>query len=192
MKKICFSLLCSLALFAAQATTTPGVDLEKSNVSWTGAKVTGSHTGTIAISEANLEMSDAGDLVGGSFVIDMSTITCTDLDGEMKGKLEGHLQSPDFFDVANHSTATLAITNVSPRGPGSYKVLGDLTIKGITKPIKFNVEMGEDEGMKVATADIEVDRSEYDVRYGSGSFFQDLADKTIYDEFDLQVKLVLN
>lgn len=190
MKKICFSLICSL--FAITLFAGDGVDLEKSTVTWTAAKVTGSHTGTVQIQEGALELSDDGTLTGGSFVIDMSSIANTDMDGGGKTKLEGHLKSPDFFDVANHPTATLAITNVASRGPGSYRVTADLTIKGITKPIKFNVEMGEEDGAKVATSTIIVDRAEYDVRYGSGAFFDDLKDKVIYDEFNLDVKLVMS
>ena len=72
-----------------------------------------------------------------------------------------------------------------------YKVEGDLTIKKTTKPIKFIANIKEDGSIIVATADIQIDRSEYDVRYGSGSFFDNLGDKTIYDEFDLSVELVV-
>ncbi|MDH3651234.1 MAG: YceI family protein [Saprospiraceae bacterium] len=167
------------------------VDMEKSTVQWTGKKVTGKHTGSIKLKEASLKV-EKGSLMGGAFVIDMTTLANEDLKGEMKGKLEGHLKSPDFFNVAEFPTANLDITSVVSRGaPGSYKVIGDLTVKGITKPIKFNVQMAEEDGSHVATADLVVDRSEYDVRYGSGSFFDNLGDKTIYDEFELSVKLVL-
>ena len=179
------------------ANTFPGlgdgeVDIEKSTITWVGKKVTGKHDGTIKLKEANLEMED-GMLSGGSFVIDMTSMENNDMAGKDGAvKLMGHLKSADFFNVEEHPTATLVITDVVHRGTeGSYKVIGDLTIKGITKPIKFNTQISEEGGMKVATADITVDRSEYDVRYGSGSFFDNLGDKTIYDEFDLQVKLAL-
>lgn len=189
MIKYCLSLVLAMFTVAALAAG-PGIDIEKSTVKWTGEKVTGSHTGTVNIKEGNLEISN-GVLAGGSFVIDMTSITNSDMDGEMKGKLEGHLKSADFFGVEAHPTASLQITNVQPRGPGSYKVVADLTIKGITKPVKFNVDMGEADGMSTASATIVVDRSEYDVRYGSGAFFDDLKDKTIYDEFTLDVNLVM-
>jgi polyisoprenoid-binding protein YceI len=194
MKKISFSLLLFAAFAMMAMATNPvegQIDLEKSTVTWKGKKVTGKHHGIIKLKEATLDMND-GMLNGGSFTIDMQSLENSDLSGNMKGKLEGHLKSADFFNVAEFPTATLNLTKVSSRGtPGDFKVTGDLTIKGITKPIKFNAHIGESEGMMVAEADIMVDRSEYDVRYGSGSFFDNLGDKTIYDEFELSVKLVL-
>lgn len=168
------------------------VDVAKSTITWEGKKVTGSHNGTIMLQGGSLTMAD-GMLTAGHFVIDMTSIKNSDMAGsDGAGKLEGHLKSPDFFGVEQHPTSTLQFTQVVHRGTeGSYKVIADLTIKGITKPVKFNAQFSEEEGMKIATADIVVDRSDYDVRYGSGSFFDNLGDKTIYDEFTLVVKLVL-
>ena len=123
----------------------------------------------------------------------MNSIACTDLSGEYAGKLVGHLKSDDFFGVANYPTAKFVITKVVSRGtPGAYKVQGDLTIKGITQSIKFNADLKEDGTKTVAEAKITVDRSDYNIRYGSGSFFENLGDKTIYDDFDLEIKLVTN
>ena len=134
-----------------------------------------------------LEMDENGNLTRGKFEIDMTTIRCTDLSGDSQAKLEGHLKSDDFFGVKNYNTATLVAKNFIPNGrEGEYKVIADLTIKGITKEIKFYANVGENN----ATADITVDRTEFDVRYGSGSFFDNLGDKTIYDNFDLTVNLV--
>ena len=90
-----------------------------------------------------------------------------------------------FFGVENHPNSTLVFTNVEASGKNSYEVQGDLTIKGITKPVTFDVSIY---GSK-ATATLKVDRAQYNVKYGSGSFFDDLGDKTIYDEFDLVVDL---
>ena len=166
------------------------VDTSESYVTWKGYKVTGSHYGKVKLKEGNLAYEN-GQLVGGGFTIDMSTIGVEDLEGSYAQKLEGHLKSPDFFGVEKYPTADFVITKVISRGtPGSYKVIGDLTIKETTKEIKFNAQIDEKEGKKVATADITVDRSEFDVRYGSGSFFDNLGDKTIYDEFELTVNLV--
>ncbi len=199
MKKVnlLFMLVSAFSLTGI-ANTFPGlgdgtVDVEKSTITWVGKKVTGKHDGTIKLKEGELKMED-GHLTGGSFVIDMTSMENNDMAGKDGAvKLMGHLKSADFFNVEEHPTASFMITDVVHRGTeGSYKVVGDLTIKGITKPIKFNTQINEEGGMKVATADIVVDRSEYDVRYGSGSFFDNLGDKTIYDEFELQVKLVLN
>lgn len=168
------------------------VSVEESNIVWNGYKVTGSHTGTIKLESGALEF-EGDRLVGGEFTIDMTSIAVTDLSGEYQKKLEGHLKSPDFFGVEDHPTATFKITEVVSRGtPGDYKIIGDLTIKDITNEIKFLTSMEEESGKTKATAEVKVDRSEYNVRYGSGSFFDNLGDKTIYDEFDLEVMLVMN
>jgi polyisoprenoid-binding protein YceI len=196
MKKVMFSfLLVGATALVSHASVTPGdgvVDVEKSSITWVGKKVTGQHNGTINLKEGSLVMAE-GKLTGGSFVIDMTSISNLDMAGkDGQGKLEGHLKSADFFNVAEYPTATLTISNVVHRGvEGSYKVTADLTIKGITKPVKFNTQISEENGMKVAIADITVDRSDYNVRYGSGSFFENLGDKTIYDEFELSVKLAV-
>lgn len=165
-------------------------DVEKSQIGWKAYKVTGSHEGTVDLENGNLEFTD-GALTGGSFVVDMSTLVATDLEGEWKGKLEGHLKSADFFGVEDHPTAKFVITKVASKGtPGDYKVYGDLTIKETTEPISFYANVKEENGAKVATAKLEIDRTKYNVRYGSGSFFSGLGDKTIYDEFDLDVMIV--
>ncbi len=156
------------------------IKTDKSKVVWKGYKVTGSHEGTISIQSGFLTFNESK-LVGGEVVIDMTTLGSTDLQGEYKGKLDGHLKSDDFFGVENHPTATLVFTNVTASGKNSYNVTGDLTIKGKTNPITFAISIY---GNK-ATASLKVDRTKYDVRYGSTSFFDDLKDKAIYDEFDL-------
>ena len=158
--------------------------IKKSSVVWKGYKVTGSHTGTIALESGSLLFSEEK-LVGGSFSIDMTTINSTDLEGEYKGKLEGHLKSDDFFGVEKNPTATLVFKEVKATGKNSYNVAGDLTIKGITKQVTFNFSVY---GSK-AIATLKVDRTKYGVKYGSTSFFDGLKDKAIYDEFDLVVDL---
>lgn len=170
---------------------TMSVDVSSSQVVWKGYKVTGEHTGSVKIKSGDLTMEN-GTLTGGTFVIDMKSITCTDLEGEWREKLVGHLNSEDFFNTASFPTATLKIARVIPQDTqGNYKVQGNLTIKGITKPVKFFAKVDKKGTSTVATASIKVDRSEYDVRYGSGSFFDNLGDKTIYDEFDLNVTLAV-
>ena len=160
------------------------IKVENSKVIWKGYKVTGSHEGTIAIKSGHLNFNE-DKLTGGAFVIDMSTISNTDLEGEYKGKLEGHLKSDDFFGVEKYPTASLIFTKVKSTGKNSYKVTGDLTIKGKTETISFNLSVY---GSK-ANASLKVDRSKFDVRYGSTSFFDGLKDKAIYDEFDLVADL---
>jgi len=194
MKKFAFIL--SIAAFIGLAFTNPAselvlasVDTEKSFLKWTGYKVTGKHYGKVKIKEGSLEYTD-GMLSGGSFTIDMASITVEDLEGGAKEKLTGHLKSDDFFGVQNYPTAEFVITSVISRGkPGDYRITGDLTIKDNTNEIKFNAQMEEGD-MITGKATMTIDRSEYNVRYGSGSFFDNLGDKTIYNEFDLEVNLV--
>ena len=160
------------------------IKVDESKVEWKGYKVAGSHEGTINLTSGVLEFNDET-LVGGEFKVDMTSISSTDLEGEYKDKLDGHLKSYDFFGVENHPEATITFTRVTPKGKTSYEVQGNLTIKGNTNPVTFDMSVY---GSK-ATASLKVDRSKYDVRYGSKSFFDNLKDKAIYDEFDLNVDL---
>ena len=160
------------------------INVETSKVVWKGYKVTGSHEGTITIKSGHLNFNEDR-LTGGAFVIDMLSITNTDLEGEYKGKLEGHLKSDDFFGVEKYPTASLIFTKVKPTGKNAYLVTGDLTIKGKTETVTFNLSVY---GSK-ANASLKIDRSKFDVRYGSTSFFDGLKDKAIYDEFDLVADL---
>ena len=178
-----------LVTFFASSFTTIGGDkkeikTDKSKLVWKGYKVTGSHEGTLVIKSGSLVF-DEDKLTGGEFVIDMTSINTTDLEGEYKGKLDGHLKSDDFFGVENHPTATLVFKKVKATGKNAYDVTGDLTIKGKTNPVSFSISIY---GSK-ATASLKVDRTKYDVRYGSTSFFDNLQDKAIYDEFDLVADL---
>ena len=156
------------------------IKTDKSKVVWKGYKVTGSHEGTINLQSGFLTFNE-DKLTGGEIVIDMTTLTSTDLEGEYKGKLEGHLKSDDFFGVETYPTATLVFKNVEVSGKNSYTVIGDLTLKGKTNSITFNISIY---GSK-ASVSLKIDRSKYDVKYGSASFFDGLKDKVIYDEFDL-------
>lgn len=161
------------------------IKIEDSKLVWKGYKVTGSHEGTIKFNSGALIFEDEV-LTGGEFGIDMTSILVTDLEGEYKGKLEGHLKSDDFFGVEKHPTANLVFKKVKPAGKNAYDVTGDLTIKGKTHSVSFSISVY---GSK-ATASLKIDRTKFDVRYGSTSFFDDLKDKAIYDEFDLVADLV--
>jgi polyisoprenoid-binding protein YceI len=181
--------LATIVAFITFSFTTVNTDkkeikTDKSKVVWKGYKVTGSHDGTIAIKSGALEF-DGEKLTGGEFVIDMTSIIVTDLEGEYKGKLEDHLKSDDFFSVATHQTASLVFTDVKASGKNAYSVTGDLTIKGKTHPVSFSMSIY---GTK-ATASLKIDRTKYGIEYKSGSFFDNLKDKAIYDEFDLVADL---
>lgn len=162
------------------------VDVEKSSLHWLGKKVTGEHDGYISLKKGMLEFKN-GNIVGGSFIIDMGSITNTDIESdEYKAKLIGHLKSDDFFGVETYPTANLVITEATAFKKGEAKVKGKLSIKKDTHPVEFTVKQSGSE----YAATIVVDRSKYDVRYGSKSFFDNLGDKAIHDEFTLTVKIV--
>jgi len=172
--------------------STMTVITQESQVEWLGKKVTGDHYGTISISKGELQLENDV-LTGGSFEIDMNTITNKDLENqEYNQKLVGHLKSDDFFGVEKYPAASLVITSVENKGASKYLVHGDVTIKGITKSISFPTQLAIYGGKASATATITIDRSDFNIKYGSGSFFDGLGDKMIYDEFTLDVKLVAN
>lgn len=198
MKIQLFSALLAVGLFAASPALAGGdhstatVDTKASSIQWTGKKVSGQHQGTIALKGGTLELAH-GKLEGGSFEMDMTSIACTDLTGEYKGKLEGHLGSPDFFDVGNHSTATFRITTVTAMAKdesgNNTKISGTLTIKGISKPLSFPANVTIKGDKVAAVADVNIDRTKYDIKYGSGQFFEGLGDKMIDDNFRLHIEL---
>jgi len=182
----------SLAIlaFAFQAPVNYKVDTSASSIVWTGYKVTGQHTGVVKVQNGSVQFTD-GKLTSGSFDIDINSITCTDQEGEWAAKLVGHLKSDDFFGTTKYPTAKYVITKVIPQDTkGNYKLIGNLTIKETTKEVKFLANATETSGTVTASGKMTIDRSEFNVKYGSGSFFDGLGDKTIYDEFDLQVSLV--
>ena len=163
------------------------VDTSKSTVKWLGKKVTGEHYGTISVKEGTLDVT-GGKVTGGKVVIDMNSIVCDDLkDAEWNGKLVGHLKSDDFFAVANYPTAELVLTKVD-----GNNYTGNLTIKGITNPVSFTATSSKDGQSTVYKGTITIDRSKYNVKYGSKSYFDNLGDKVIYDEFTLDFSLVTN
>lgn len=165
---------------------------EKTTVKWKGQKLTGSHTGTVPVKSGTLEISD-GVLIGGTFVFDMQGMANEDIENEKsKTKLMGHLRSGDFFNTAEYPEAKLVITDVKTiNGEGrEYEVTGDLTIKGKTNSITFPARINQSEGELEATADITFDRTKWDIRYGSGSIFDNLGDKAIYDDVEISVNLM--
>lgn len=169
---------------ASKKATTLAVDTKESKIHWLAKKVTGQHEGTIAITSGSLVASGAK-VTGGSFVIDMKSIVCTDItDAEYNKKFIGHITTGDFFEVEKFPTSTFKITKVA----GS-NITGDLTLHGITKSITFPAKITVAGGKTTATASIPVDRTEFNVRYGSKKFFESIGDKAIDDVFTLDVTL---
>jgi polyisoprenoid-binding protein YceI len=181
----------ALALFVAATTLTATaqnkkINVEKSKITWIGKKVTGQHDGTINFNSGTLVF-DGKKLKGGSFEVNMTSITVADLQaGKGKEKLEGHLKADDFFGVDKFATSTLEFKTIAAKGGDIYTVTADLTIKGKTLPVTFDLAIGDG----TARAAFKVDRTKYGIQYGSGSFFDNLGDKAINDEFELTVSLV--
>jgi polyisoprenoid-binding protein YceI len=187
-------ILLSLALFSTDgiAAESYNANIDESTVLWTASKVVGkTHNGTLNLASGSLDI-ESGKLTGGSFELDMTTIANTDVEGEWKAKLEGHLKSEDFFSVEKFKTSSLKFTNVTSTGDNTYNVTADITIKGKTESISFPATVSVDGAKLKATAKLTIDRSKFDVRYGSSSFFDDLGDKAISDEFTIEVNLVAN
>ncbi|MEJ2053530.1 MAG: YceI family protein [Calditrichaceae bacterium] len=169
------------------------VDPTKSTLEWEGRKVTGAHNGTIDLKNGRL-LFENGRLKGGDFIIDMTTIVNLDLEDEgYNQKLVNHLKSDDFFAVETYPYAKFKITDVKnfmdSNTEANYLVIGDLTIKGITKSIEFPANVIFEDDVVNTNANLEIDRSKFNVRYGSGSFFKGLGDKMIYDDFTIKVLL---
>jgi polyisoprenoid-binding protein YceI len=170
--------------------TTYKVDSQQSKLVWTGKKVTGEHTGLAPVSGGTVLL-EGGRLKGGQFQISLKDLTVTDItDADNNAKLVGHLKSDDFFSVAKYPTAQFIITSASPAGDGNYDVTGKLTIKGITNDVNFPVQIKTDKEKLTATAKVTIDRTKYGIKFRSKNFFENLGDKTIYDDFTLDVALV--
>ena len=184
MKKLTLVLFALLVVSATHAQTKK-INLKKSVITWTGKKVTGEHSGTINYKEGTL-LFEKKRLIGGTFIADMTTLTNTDQTGKDKAKLEGHLKSADFFNTEEYKTAKLVFKTIKAKKTDLYAITADLTIKGKTNPVKFDLLFKA----RTATSSFSIDRTKYGIQYGSGSFFDDLGDRTIYDEFDLNVKIV--
>lgn len=186
MKKISFLFALLLIGFSVLAQDF-SVNVSKSELKWTGKKVSGEHWGYVKLKDGSLTLK-GNKITAGVFKIDMSSLLCKDLeDPEWNGKLIGHLKSDDFFSVEKFPVASLIITESTPFKNGVSDVKGKLTIKGITQPTSFKVTKLNNEYKTIVT----IDRTKYDVRYGSGKFFDNLGDNMIYDDFILDVKLVV-
>lgn len=171
------------------------VDAGSSTIRWVGKKPTGEHTGTIAIESGTVKVD--GDNVTGTFLIDMTSIEVTDLKaGDGKEDLEGHLKGTakekedHFFNVAKYPTAAFEVTGVTEKD-GKKMMQGNLTIKGTKKNIEFPVSYSvTGNTMKLATEPFTIDRTQWNVNYGSKSVFDDLGDKFVNDDIQLQVTLM--
>ena len=163
------------------------VNTTSSSVKWTGKKIGRQHEGNIQLKSGALELEN-DKIVAGNFVVDMTSITNTDMENKEYGqKLVGHLKSDAFFGVEQHPTADFVITQSSEFNDEKATITGNITIKDITESISFEVVRAG----KEFSSKVEIDRAKFDVRYDSNSFFDNLGDKAIDDIFTLDIILVV-
>ena len=162
-----------------------------SDLKWKATKVMGGHNGTLKISSGSLKV-DKGNILGGFFKVNMDSIVCLDLDSESpwNQKLVNHLKSDDFFSVAKYPYSTLKINGSKKEKDGNHTISGDLTIKGIKKPLNFKASLQIDGENLRASGNIVFDRTDYNVRFRSGKFFEGLGNRLIHDKVSLTIKLV--
>ncbi len=185
-------MILTFGLVTVSAQKTFKADATATVIGWKGSRVGGEHSGTISLKEGWLA-TDKKTITGGEFIIDMTSISNVDIKDEgMRGKLVGHLKSDDFFGVEKYPVAKLVITGSTPGIDGSLIVKGKLTLKASTNPVEFKAKSSVVGDVLTWSALVTVDRSLYDVKYGSGKFFPNIGDKAISDEFTLDIKLAVN
>ena len=170
-----------------KVTKSVSIDIENSLINWKGYKPTGSHEGTILFNSGTIELEDEK-ILGGSFEVAMATLK--DADGSKR--LEGHLKAKDFFEVEVFPTSQFEITNVKEE-EGKSIITGNMVIKGISKEISFPAVVSITENsVSLKSETIKINRADFNIKYKSKSFFNNLKEKFINDEFDIQVTLVAN
>ncbi len=190
MKKIIFLFFCYASLLAGE-TKTYTVDVENSSLRWNSIKVTGSHWGFVSMQEGTISL-ESKNIISGEFSVDMNSITNEDMgDSPWAEKLINHLKTDDFFDVANHPKATFKLTSCD-FDQGAFKISGDLTIRGITHSVEFPAVIRFSDSGTIATGQIKIDRTKYNMKYRSGQYFPEIGDKMIYDEFTVDFEIKAN
>ena len=168
------------------------VDNDGSKLTWAAKKATGDHNGDVKISNGNFAVENNA-LKGGSFDIDLNTITDADVtDQASNEKLVSTLKSETFFNTEKFPKATFVIGSATKTSGNQYDVKGKLTIKGITNDVSFPATVAVNGKKLIASAKITIDRTKYDIKFRSKNFFENLGDKVIYDDFDLNVNLSAN
>jgi len=166
------------------------VDVTASSLTWKGTKPGGAHNGTVALKESSLLIED-GAITGGEFTVDMTTIKNLDIENpKSAANLVSHLSDTDFFDVAKYPTAKFVITSVADND-GKLAVTGNLTVKDVTKSITIPAALSEAEGIYTFKSDtFNIDRADFNIKYKSKKFFDNLKDKFIDDlvEMSFEVK----
>lgn len=179
---------------AKKADASYTVDAAASTFKWHATKVTGEHSGVAKFAKGSV-VTSGNTLKSAEIMVDMNTIDATDLTGEYHDKLVGHLKSEDFFSVAKFGTATIKVKSATAikgtaKDANNYTIVADLTIKGITKEVSFPALVVVNAKEVIVNADLMVNRANYDIKYGSSSFFEGLGDKAISDDFNVKVRVV--
>lgn len=182
-------ILSLLAMATVSLAVDSNIDIKKSGLTWVGTKIVGSHTGGLKFKTGKLKFEEKK-LTGGEFIVDMTSLSNTDLEGEWKDKLLGHLKSPDFFSVKKYKTAKLTIEQVKRKNGNIFEFKGKLTIKGVTKDVKFDGILTDVDGKVSAKGKIIFDRTAYGIKYKSGKFFEGLGDKLIHDKVTVDFMVV--
>ena len=187
-----FLTLAALALSFCVNAANYDLSTSDSKLEWEGKKVTGAHQGTVALKSGKVTLNKEGELTGGEIVVNLEKLTISDLEGEWNDKLKAHLKSDDFFSVANHPNVTFKIEKAKKVGPNKYSVTGPLTIKGKSTAQTFMVTVKDSAKNVSVIGDIAIDRTTYNIKYGSGKFFdpKTLGDKMIDDKFTLKLNLM--
>lgn len=189
MKNILFLIFFSFITVFSFSQVSVKANTKSSSIKWTGAKVTSTHEGTIKLKSGELII-DEGKLVGGEFIIDMTSIETTDMDAVNNAKLDKHLKANDFFGVEKYPTTLIKITEATYISGSKYKVIADVTIKNITHSVSFDAEVKINNNSYEAIAAIVFDRTKYDIKYNSGSYFDALGDYLILDDVKLDIFLL--
>jgi len=164
---------------------------DSSKVAWLGTELTTkTHFGSLRAQSGNIKIDKDGGVVG-NITIDMQSIIVEDLQGRSKEVLENHLKSDDFFGTNNFPTATLEFMSLNRYDNDGGQIFnGNLTIKGITNEVEFSAKLVRQTPLLHAVGKLVFDRSKYNVRFRSGSFFDDLGDKLILDDIEVDINLI--
>ena len=187
MKKIFMLLLISIIIPSVEFT----IKENESTIRWKGSKSTGSyHDGNILI-ESGVVNIENNNILNGEIIINMNSITCADIEDKNSNQyLVEHLKNEDFFSVTEFPVALLKIINVKHKEKNDYLIIADLTIKDQTHPINFVADIKINKDAAVATGKIEIDRSKYNIKYKSKTWYDDLGDRFINDIFELYFNLI--
>ena len=183
-------IICTTLVTLITANDTLFVDIENSDIDWIGRKITGEHSGTLNLSDGFV-IWNGKSITGGKITFDMTSIKNTDIESlEWKEKLEKHLMAEDFFFVDSFPHANLEIKNhrqtVDESSEVNNQIIANLTIRGITHEIIFPLKISQSKSIFYAEGTIDINRTLFNINYKSGTLFENLGDRMIYDDFTVQ------